>query len=249
MELLALCELIYYRMRSNKRSEIFDIFQPRQRPVMQYSSGGNNAPVRYAWRLMPLLIAGHDNILHIINADHVIHQGSNQAVSLVLTRKALLVVNIAEDTTEKVFTLNELTSVDHPSDTTMICLHCPPTVTQPATPSSPREYREVYSTYIIIDMIANFGLIGDSNEIIFDGFFVQMDQEMRARVEEYVRTSSTGLASLPTDSDAQSDSSEPAMPLADNTITFYVAPDSRNYFLSLLNTAKRQSQGKGFKVL
>lgn len=191
---------------------------PRQRPVVQYSSGGNNAPVRYAWRLMPLLIAGHDKILHIINADHVIHQGSNQAVTLVLTRQVLLVVNIAEDSTEKVFTLNELTSVDHPSDTTMLRLHCPPAITQPEAPSSPREYRE-------------------------------MDQEMRARVEEFVRTSTTGLASLPTDSDAQSDNSESVMPPADNTITFYVTPDSRNYFLSFLNAAKRQSQGKGFKVL
>ncbi|XP_046469502.1 intermembrane lipid transfer protein VPS13B isoform X2 [Neodiprion pinetum] len=191
---------------------------PRQRPVVQYSSGANNAPLRYAWRLMPVLVASHDNILHTINADHVIHQGSNQAVTLVLTRNALLVVNVAEDTTEKVFTLNELTSMDHPSDTTMLCLHCPPTVTQSAAPSSPREYRE-------------------------------MDQEMRARVEEFVRTSSTGLASLPTDSDAQSDSSEPIIPVADNTITFYVSPESRNYFLSLLNVTKRQSQGKGFQVL
>lgn len=72
---------------------------------------------------------------------------------------------------------------------------------------------------------------------------------MRARVEEYVRTSSTGLASLPTDSDDQSDNSEPIIPPADDTITFYVSPDSRNYFLSLLNVAKRQSQGKGFQVL
>lgn len=92
---------------------------------------------------MPLLIAGHDNILHIISADHVIQQGSNQAVALVLTRKVLLVINIAEDSTEKVFTLNELMSVDHPLDTTMLCLRCPPAVTQPATPTSPREYREV----------------------------------------------------------------------------------------------------------
>ncbi|XP_012268331.2 intermembrane lipid transfer protein VPS13B isoform X1 [Athalia rosae] len=191
---------------------------PRQRPVVQYSTASNHTPIRYAWRLMPLLVKGRDNILHIINADHVIHQGSNQAVSLILTRQVLLVVNIAEDSTEKIFTLNELTSIDHPSDTTMLCLHCPPTVTQLATPSSPREYRE-------------------------------MDQEMRARVAEYVRTSTSGLASLPTDSDAQSDNSEPVMPPADNTITFYVSPDSRNYFLSLLNVAKRQSQGKGFQVL
>lgn len=72
---------------------------------------------------------------------------------------------------------------------------------------------------------------------------------MRARVAEYVRTSSTGLASVSTNSDIQSDIFENTTPNSDRTLTFYVSPDSRNYLLSLFNIAKRQSQGSGFTVL
>ncbi|XP_076165604.1 vacuolar protein sorting 13B isoform X1 [Ptiloglossa arizonensis] len=189
---------------------------PRQRPVVQYTTGNNNASIRYAWWLLPLLENNHGNILHVTNADYVIQQGSNRAVTLVLTRHALLLVNVAEDSVERIFLLKDLTSADHHLDST-ICLYCSPETTQTNRSLSPVPY--------------------------------EMDQEMRARVAEYVRTSSTGLASVSTNSDGQSDSFENLTPHSDRILTFYVSPDSRNYLLSLFNIAKRQSQGSGFKVL
>jgi hypothetical protein len=36
---------------------------------------------------------------------------------------------------------------------------------------------------------------------------------------------------------------------ADTLFMFYVNPQSRNYFLSVLDLAKRQSEGRGFAVL
>ncbi|XP_054006239.1 intermembrane lipid transfer protein VPS13B isoform X1 [Hylaeus anthracinus] len=189
---------------------------PRQRPVVQYTTGNNNASIRYAWWLLPLLENNHGNILHVTNADYVIQQGSNRAVTLVLTRHALLLVNVAEDSVERIFLLKDLTSADHHLDST-ICLYCSPETTETNRPVSPAPF--------------------------------EMDQEMRARVAEYVRTSSTGLASVSTNSDGQSDIFENATPHSDRTLTFYVSPDSRNYLLSLLNIAKRQSQGSGFRVL
>lgn len=72
---------------------------------------------------------------------------------------------------------------------------------------------------------------------------------MRARVAEYVRTSSTGLASLSTNSDGQSDILETPTTNSDHILTFYVSPETRNYLVSLFNIAKRQSQGSGFTVL
>ncbi|XP_076678481.1 vacuolar protein sorting 13B isoform X2 [Andrena cerasifolii] len=189
---------------------------PRQRPVVQYTTGSNNASIRYAWWLLPLLENNHGNILHVTNADYVIQQGSNRAVTLVLTRHALLLVNAAEDNVERIFLLKDLTSADHHVDST-ICLYCSPETTQTNRPVSPAPY--------------------------------EMDQEMRARVAEYVRTSSTGLASVSTNSDGQSDIFENTAPHSDRTLTFYVSPDSRNYLLSLFNIAKRQSQGSGFRVL
>ncbi|EZA51369.1 Vacuolar protein sorting-associated protein 13B [Ooceraea biroi] len=190
---------------------------PRQRPIVQYTTGNNSTSVRYTWRLSPLLDHSHDSILHVTSADYVIHQGSNRAVTLVLTRQALLLVNMAEDSVERIFSLKELTSVDHITESTMLCLYCPPAATQSSRPLSPAEH--------------------------------EMNQEMRARVEEYVRTSSTGLASVSTNSDRQSDTFERTSPHPEHTLTFYVCPDTRNYLLSLFNIAKRQNQGSGFAVL
>ncbi|XP_050449510.1 intermembrane lipid transfer protein VPS13B isoform X1 [Cataglyphis hispanica] len=190
---------------------------PRQRPIVQYTTGNSSTSVRYTWRLSPLLDHSHDSILHVTSADYVIHQGSNRAVILVLTRQALLLVNMAEDSVERIFSLRELTSVDHIAESTMLCLYCPPAATQLNRPLSPVEH--------------------------------EMNQEMRARVEEYVRTSSTGLASVSTNSDKQSDTFEKTSPHPEHTLTFYVCPDTRNYLLSLFNIAKRQNQGSGFVVL
>ncbi|XP_012153493.2 vacuolar protein sorting 13B isoform X2 [Megachile rotundata] len=189
---------------------------PRQRPVVQYTTGNNNTSIRYAWWLLPLLENNHGNILHVANADYVIQQGSNRAVTLVLTRHALLLVNTAEDNIERIFLLKDLTSADHHLEST-ICLYCSPETVQNNRSVSPAPY--------------------------------EMDQEMRARVAEYVRSSSTGLASVSTNSDGQSDVFENTTPHSDRTLTFYVSPDSRNYLLSLFNIAKRQSQGSGFRVL
>lgn len=73
---------------------------------------------------------------------------------------------------------------------------------------------------------------------------------MRARVEEFVRTSSTGLTSISANSETNSETYESQEIInPENLLTFYVTPDSRNYLLSLFNIAKRQYQGNGFKVL
>lgn len=189
---------------------------PRQRPVVQYTSGNNNATIRYAWWLLPLLENNHGNILHVTNADYLIQQGTSRPITLVLTRHALLIVNTAEDNVERIFLLKDLTSADHHLEST-ICLYCSPEMIQTSRAISPAPY--------------------------------EMDREMRARVAEYVRTSSTGLASVSTNSDVQSDIFENTTPNSDRTLTFYVSPDSRNYLLSLFNIAKRQSQGSGFTVL
>ncbi|XP_066581689.1 intermembrane lipid transfer protein VPS13B isoform X2 [Prorops nasuta] len=189
---------------------------PRQRPIVQYTSSSNNASVRYAWRLLPLLENGHDSILHVATADFVIHQGSNRPVTLVLTRQALLLVNTTEDSVEKIFSLKELISIDHSSESNTLCFYCPRQTSQSNQLLSPER---------------------------------EMDQEMRARVAEYVRTSSTGLASISTNSDGEPDAFEAMAQPLEHTLTFYVGSDSRNYLLSLFNIAKRQSQGFGFPVL
>lgn len=98
--------------------------QPRNRPLVQYSHGSSATSLRYAWRLMPLLAKSHDSILHVASADHALLQSGNRAVTLVLTRQALLVVNVAEDSVEKIYPLKDLVAADHPSESTMLRLYC-----------------------------------------------------------------------------------------------------------------------------
>ncbi|XP_066581674.1 intermembrane lipid transfer protein VPS13B-like isoform X2 [Prorops nasuta] len=167
---------------------------PCQSPVVQYTSNSNNASVRYAWKLLPLLGNGHHSILHVATADFVIHQGSNRPVTLVLTRQALLLVNTTEDSVEKIFSLKELTSIDHSSESNTLCVYCPRQTSQSDQLLSPER---------------------------------EMDQEMKTRVAEYVRTSSTGLASISTNSDGEPDAFEAMAQPLEHTLTFYVGSDSR----------------------
>ena len=64
---------------------------------------------------MPLLAKSHNSILHVTNADYVVLHGSNRGVT-----QALLIVNIAEDSVEKIFSLKDLTGAHHPSESSMV---------------------------------------------------------------------------------------------------------------------------------
>lgn len=72
---------------------------------------------------------------------------------------------------------------------------------------------------------------------------------MRARVAEFLRTSSTGIASVSTNSDAQSETMESVPTDPENCLTFYISSDSLDYLLSVFNVAKRQNQDHGFAVI
>nr|CAD7196002.1 unnamed protein product [Timema douglasi] len=83
---------------------------------------------------------------------------------------------------------------------------------------------------------------------------MEMDPTSHARVVEFVRRSS-GMVNFGNDSNSDAESSHSGSPLLndvmsfDTPLTFYVNPQLRNYFLSVLALAKRQSQGRGFAVL
>lgn len=114
--------------------------------MVQYTSGNDNASIRYAWWLLPLLEHNHGSILHVTNADYAIQQGSSRAVTLVLTRHALLIVNAAEDTVERVFLLKDLMSAEHHLEST-ICLYCTPETTQTDRSISPAPYEVLHIFY------------------------------------------------------------------------------------------------------
>ncbi|XP_015121632.1 vacuolar protein sorting-associated protein 13B [Diachasma alloeum] len=77
---------------------------------------------------------------------------------------------------------------------------------------------------------------------------LEMDQEMRSRVEQYV-ISSSGLVSLG-ESEAQSSvQATYSSSFAVNSLNFYLESSERNYLRALMSIVKRQSQGIDFTVL
>lgn len=86
---------------------------------------------------------------------------------------------------------------------------------------------------------------------------LEMEATSHARVVDFVRHSSGMVADTAHD-DAQSEaestlSDSPVLAESqgstDTPLLFYVNQQSRNYFLSILALAKRQSEGRGFSVL
>lgn len=75
---------------------------------------------------MSLLEQSNDSILHVCTADSILLQSAaaNRAVMLVLTRQALLIVNVDEDSVDKIFSLKDLVGAHHPSDPNMLRLTC-----------------------------------------------------------------------------------------------------------------------------
>ena len=81
-----------------------------------------------------------------------------------------------------------------------------------------------------------------------------MDREVRARVAEFLRTSSTGcITSVSSESDRQSESAFDGASISrsepNNIFTFHLNSDSRAYFIALFNLLKKQNQTQGFVVM
>ncbi|PNF20823.1 hypothetical protein B7P43_G12077 [Cryptotermes secundus] len=185
----------------------------RQQSIIEYSFSGASSRLKYSWKLIAELGAGCHTLLHVTEATCVTPSGNYEAVALVLTTRALFLVDIEEDLTRRILSLAELSAVEHLSDPTLLCFQF-----QPA---------------------------------------VELEAASHARVVDFVRRSSGMVADIAHDS-AQSEveSSLPGSPVlpeppdsTDTLLMFYVNPQSRNYFLSVLALAKRQSEGRGFAVL
>lgn len=85
----------------------------------------------------------NDSILHVISANQVIPEGSDRLVTLVLTRKDLLLINAVDDVVEKCFPLEDLTGVGHPSESTVLRFYCASNESPPARNTSPANENEV----------------------------------------------------------------------------------------------------------
>ena len=116
--------------------------------MVQYTTGCTAISLRYAWQLMPLLCENkNDSILHVAYANQVSQEYTDRAVILVFTRQDLLLINVTEDRIEKHFSLEDLTGVGHPSESTVLRFYCASNETPPARNMSPANENEVYRSF------------------------------------------------------------------------------------------------------
>lgn len=193
--------------------------EPRMRPTLHHVYSSNNSVLKYHWKLMHSTTTV--NILFVTDATIISNNSQYEAAALFLTADALVIVNTDEDVVSRVISLSELNALNNGSDPTLLCLKLSPPVAK-------------------------------------DECTVEMDPACRARVADYVRNT-VGLMQMP--DDVSPDHSEMSIsPLLTPTgttegagheqlLSFYVNPQNRNYFLSMLDLAKQQREDYCFPVL
>ncbi|XP_023313825.1 vacuolar protein sorting-associated protein 13B isoform X2 [Trichogramma pretiosum] len=228
--------------------------EPRQRAVVQYPTeraAESSSCLRYAWRLMPLLQANQDNILYVCQAERVLQQqqqvsSDKHPVSLVLTRQMLLIVSLAEDSLEKVLPIKDLLMSSSEHEPTQLRLYYSTAATVAAANAAAAAAAAAAATRQQLEQ-SNHSRPGSPLETSAP---IHMDREIRARVAEFLRTSSAGITSVSSNSDTASENCEAStLPDPDNCYTFHLSADSRAYFIALLSLLRRQCRGHGFAVV
>lgn len=147
-----------------------------------------------------------------------ISNGQYESVALILMLDNLVIANLDEDMPQKTLKLSELRCSDVTIDPTLITLKLK-----------------------IVQVEEK-----DRTEIDDDDVVIEMDPASRARVVDYVK-STTGLLHFPEHLENCDDITN----LFDNTeecLSFYVNPINRNYFISLLEICKQQKMKYNFPI-
>lgn len=157
--------------------------------------------------------------LHMTDATSVSSTFQYAPVTLIITNKNLIVVNADEDVIQNCFILSEVEPMKINSDPTLLNLVLVPTET------------------VVLK--------------VEDDVIVEMDPASRARVADYVKNT-VGLMQVAGGSKGPSEMSISPLssPGGENegnaesrkTLSFYVNPQDRNYFLCLLAMAKHEDK-------
>lgn len=198
--------------------------EPRSSPLIYKSELFLNSALKYNWKHSSTVLP--NQFLFVTEATSVSTDYEFEAVTLILTIDALNIISNEEDNPQIVISLSEV-NVSQGSDPTILTFKLSP-------PPVKAKISEV------------------------DGI-IEMDPISRARVADYVKNT-LGHLNLPDSAPSEAHSGISISPLStpdldesvtrkSTVLTFFVNPQSRNYFLSLLALAKYQHQNYNFPVL
>lgn len=198
--------------------------ESRSSPTIYKTELFQNSSLKYNWKHTSNILP--NQFLLVTEATSISDDYEFEAVTLVLTIDALIIINNEDDTPQRVISISDV-NVSHGNDPTILTFKLSPSQIKlkPA----------------------------DADGVI------EMDPVSRARVADYVKNT-VGHLNLPDTANSDAHSGISVSPLStpdldenvkrESTIlTFFVNPQSRNYFLCLLTLAKHQHQNYNFSVL
>ncbi|XP_044002415.1 vacuolar protein sorting-associated protein 13B [Aphidius gifuensis] len=194
----------------------------RQSSIFNNNNYQNNHMIistRYYWKLEPILSKKSDKILHTCCGKFIDDKGNIFIVTILLTRKDLIVINIEEDKIYKTFVIRELDidNDDHnDNDDNLLKLSYSLINKQRDCPRAPSERYE-------------------------------MTVETRNRIEQYV-INSTGLVNIDNNNHNHSIQGVSTVNCK-NYLTFYLDPWEKLHLISLMSIIKKQGQGTNFTIL
>lgn len=198
--------------------------EPRSSPTIYKTELFVNSALKYNWKHTSTILP--NQFLLVTEATSITTDYEFDAVTLILTLDALIIINNEDDHPQRVISISEV-NVTHGNDPTILTFKLSPPPIKP----KPSEA---------------------------DGV-IEMDPISRARVADYVKNT-VGHLNLPDSVPSEAHSGISISPLStpdldesanrvSTILTFFVNPQSRNYFLCLLALAKHQHQNYNFSVL
>ncbi|KAF5296670.1 hypothetical protein FQR65_LT10210 [Abscondita terminalis] len=197
---------------------------PRSQPVMHNTYSNPNSLAKYTWKFPEALC--DKTLLFVTDATFISSDRQYEAVTLILTTTHLVIINAENDVCQRRIPLSEIQPVENTTDPTLLNLK----------------------------LIISF----NNTSKVQDDCLVEMDPACRARVADYVK-STVGLLHLPENessgasemevSPCPSPTSAIDVTREESFLSFYVNPQNRDYFLTILILAKHQMQNYSFSIL
>ncbi|KAF5303499.1 hypothetical protein FQA39_LY09962 [Lamprigera yunnana] len=195
----------------------------RLQPLLHHTYANQNSVIKYSWKFTDPLL--RKKSLFVMDATWITNDKKYEAVTLILTTENLIIINCEDDVSHRILKLVELISIDNSSDPTLLNLRLVPPV-----PSSKGQ----------------------------DEHVIEMDPACRARVADFVKSTvsllhfAEEMSPDPSEmgvSPCPSPTSSCEVIREESLLSFYVNPQSRNYFLTILMLAKHQLQNYSFPIL
>lgn len=180
--------------------------------------------VKYYWKYTQHITAS--NIIYITDATSISCSGQYEAVTLILTLDALIIINSDLDKIQRVLSIIELSGLDSVTDPTLLSLKL----------ALPKPEAKIADEIVIEMDPVSRARVAD---------YVRTTANLVQIPAEDLNAESDRSMSISPDLD---EGSEEDVQREQTTLTFYVNPQNRNIFLCLLAQARKQTQSYNFPV-